>query len=139
MNGLPVIAMAATSSRARAAFRALLYSVRLRGPRVFGLVWSSPLSRVINTAVRPVCGSTMSRLRKRVTRSSGVSAEASASRACSSSSGIRGLRSSALTCSSPSVCAASVWCGFSQMTVPPMPSPMHMVVMPYRISGCSRN
>ncbi len=27
-----------------------------------------------------------------------------------------------------------LWCGFSQMTVPPWPSPMHIVVMPYLTS-----
>lgn len=51
MNGLPVIATATMSVRAAAASIASPRLSSPAGPKVLGLVWSWPLSRVIRTAL----------------------------------------------------------------------------------------
>ena len=51
MNGLPVTQIAATPDMARASSIAFLNSSSPPGPKVFGLVWSKPLSNVMTAAV----------------------------------------------------------------------------------------
>ncbi len=53
MNGLPVTAIASMASSARAASIASFSASSEAGPNVLGLVWSSPLSRVIRPIVAP--------------------------------------------------------------------------------------
>ncbi len=53
MNGLPVTAIASIESSASAASIAVLSASREPGPNVLGLVWSSPLSRVIRPMLAP--------------------------------------------------------------------------------------
>ena len=81
---------------------------RLFGPSVVGLVWSKPLSIVISAAVPPSWGSATYCTGACVTTSSGKSI-------------IGGRHWSAF---------ARRQCGFSQITAPPMPMPMHMAVRP---------
>ncbi len=120
MYGLPVTAMNAGSA-ARAAVIASSRLVSPAGPKVFGLVWSKPLSRVIRAAGRSSPGTLTWRSSALVTTSFG----AASALTVPPSFATAGLASSllALTCHPPSV-------GFSQMTVPPMPMPMHMAVRP---------
>ena len=47
MKGLPVTPIEVISSSASAVSIAVFSDSRERGPKVFGFVWSSPLSRVI--------------------------------------------------------------------------------------------
>ncbi len=82
MNGLPVMPMATISSRASAASIALFSSARPRGPKVFGLVWSWPLSSVMSAIVPALFGSTTSREGASVTSSSFSIETASSIRSC---------------------------------------------------------
>ena len=118
MNGFPVIAIAAMSVRASAASRARFSSSRPRAPKVFGRVGPRPLSSVINTAVPAAWGSVTSRLNARVTTSPSLLAEASVI----SWVELRGPHAAASS--------SAEKCGFSQITVPPIPRPIHMVVIP---------
>ncbi len=57
MNGLPVMAtpsISPASARVRCASMTPSSSSRVTGPRVFGRVWSRPLSRVMSAIVRPL-------------------------------------------------------------------------------------
>ena len=75
MNGLPVMPTAAISfSAARAASPSSTpcSSSRVLGPRVFGRVWSRPLSRVMSASILPL-GRVTSRTKECVTTSSGSS------------------------------------------------------------------
>ncbi len=76
MNGLPVTPKPTISpfaARSAAASTAFSSSARPCGPKLFGFVWSKPLSRVTSTKVPallpPVDGSVMSWLRACVTTS----------------------------------------------------------------------
>ena len=115
MNGLPVTPTAATSpaaARAATASSAAFSDSRPCGPNVFGLVWSSPLSRVIRA--RTPGGRRPGRRHGRcalVTTSPGQAP--SPSRHAGS---VRGYSSSLRS--------------VSQSTVPPMPMPTHIVVRP---------
>ena len=113
MNGLPVTPIATTSSRASAASIAVFSAARPFGPKVFGLVWSCPLSSVISAIVPALPGSTTSR-------------------ECAQRDDLVGLDRDRLrrSVSCRLTVAAPSKFGFSQMTVPPMPRPTHMVVRP---------
>ena len=121
MNGLPVTPIAVIVSSASASSMAALSASSERGPNVLGLVWSSPLSRVIRPIVT-AAPSTMGRATLRrcaaVTRS--ASEEISSARA----------RRDVDVGHAHLAVSPCVQCGFSQITVPPMPMPMHMVVRP---------
>ncbi len=118
MNGLPVTPIEVISSSASAASIAVLSEIRPRGPKVFGLVWSSPLSRVI----RPITPALPSRGR--------VTLRSLASVTRSASEEISWARVEQVRRCQPCQAASPFQFGFSQMTVPPMPMPMHMVVSP---------
>jgi hypothetical protein len=75
-------------------------------PNVFGFVWSWPLSRVMRAALPAEEGRSTYLVPNLVGRA-----------------GAGGL-------GHDDHASLFSWWGFSQMTVPPMPSPMHMVVMP---------
>ena len=121
MNGLPVTARASIVSSASAASMEALSSRSEAGPKVLGLVWSSPLSRVIRPMVAP----------GRETLRSGALVTRSASETMASGTAQQVAHVGAHAVSPfESVGSAPVQCGFSQITVPPMPMPMHMVVRP---------
>jgi hypothetical protein len=83
------------------------------GPKVVGLVWSKPLSSVMSANRPAPNGRSRWRTCADVTTSSGNSSAApfKAQRWCS-------------------LVASGSKCGFSQMTVAPMPKPTHIVVRP---------
>ena len=113
MNGLPVTPIATISSSASAASIASFSASSERGPKVFGLVWSSPLSRVIRPST-PAPGSSTLR-RWALGHALGVGGD---------------LLGAGEESSMVGHAAAPFQFGFSQITVPPMPMPMHMVVRP---------
>ncbi len=82
---------------------------RLVGPSVVGLVWSKPLSIVISAAVPAA-------LRQRDVLDRGVGDDL-----------VREVDHVAHLVAST---ASPSKCGFSQMTAPPIPMPMHMAVRP---------
>ncbi len=72
MNGLPVTAIAATAGEcASISSSAASSDSSPPGPNVDGLVWSSPLSRVISASSPASPGTSTYRTRARVTTSSG--------------------------------------------------------------------
>ena len=117
MNGLPVTAIASIVSSASAASIAVSSASSEAGPKVLGLVWSSPLSRVIRPMVRARQGhGPQVGLRDAL----GVGHDR-----------LRALEDADVVhLDSPFAVVAPVQWGFSQITVPPMPMPMHMVVRP---------
>ena len=123
MKGLPVTQIAATPGTACACSMAALSSSRPPGPKVFGLVWSKPLSSVMTAAVPAPRGSSTVRIFAWVTTSSANWIDSSSARS-ESDVGIGVLMLSLMAQ------ASCVWLVFSQMTVPPIPRPMHMLVMP---------
>ncbi len=124
MKGFPVTPIAATSSRESASSIAVLSAARPLGPKVFGRVWSRPLSRVISAMRARAEGQVdVAELRLRHHLVAGHRDTAVEQRLELGSRGHQAAPSSVLS-------AAPFQCGFSQITVPPMPMPMHMVVMP---------
>ena len=121
MNGLPVMPTPMISPAAASFSTWSSAASRLAsdcGPKVVGLVWSKPLSRVIS-AKRPGTRQVQVahvRLRDDL---AGEQLGRALQQLCGAHLPL------------PSLCLSSEpQCGFSQMTVPPMPKPTHMVVMP---------
>ena len=109
INGLPVIAIATESDDCAASIAARSDS-RPAAPKVFGRLWSIPLSKVINERVPDVPNGARETSRRIafVTTSSGAP-----------SGNLTSL-----------IYLAPLKFGFSQIIVPPIPSPIHIVVMP---------
>ena len=121
MNGLPVTPAAAISpaaARASTASSAALSDSSPCGPKVFGLVWSCPLSSVISASTPAPPSETRprstSRTIARVTTSDGKSSGA-------------GRTPLWLEMLPSGTLMAQI---LSQSTVPPMPMPTHIVVSP---------
>ncbi len=104
-EGLPVIAIA-TGWAANASSSAASRAFRPPGPNDDGLVWSKPLSRVISATGPSMPGTATILVYALVTTSSANAVAMSV------------------------IYLAPSKFGFSQITVPPMPRPMHMVVRP---------